>query len=85
MTSLLYFQATQAVHGADDITILHFQTQVNYLSVCGPQVDTLFFVKQAGLPNLIQLTVGSDTKKQIVFGKMSLMDIFGYAGKFILP
>ena len=33
------FQASQAVHGADDVT-----SQVNSVGVCGPQVDTLIFV-----------------------------------------
>ena len=45
MTSQLrrYFQVSQAVRGADDIATLHFQSQVNSLSVCGPQVDTLIY------------------------------------------
>ena len=44
MTSLLhhYFQAIQAVHGADDLTILHFQSQVNSLRVCDPKLILLF-------------------------------------------
>ena len=37
------FQPSQAVHGADDIITLHFQSQVNSLSVRGPQVDALIF------------------------------------------
>ena len=45
MTSQLchYFQATQAVHGADGIINLHFQSQVISLSVCGLQVDPLIY------------------------------------------
>ena len=45
MTSQLchYFQATQAVHGADGIINLHLQSQVISLSVCGLQVDTLIY------------------------------------------
>ena len=41
MTSQLrhYFQACQA----DDITSLHFKSQVNSLSVCGPQVDSFIY------------------------------------------
>ena len=44
MTSQLchVFQASQAVHVADDITTPPFKTQFNSLRVCGPQVDTLF-------------------------------------------
>ena len=37
----------QAVDGADDITTQHFQSQVNCLSVRGPQVDSL--ISQRGL------------------------------------
>ena len=42
MTSQLchHFQASQAVHGADDITTLHFY---NSLIIFGPQVDTLIY------------------------------------------
>ena len=42
MTSQLshYFQSTQAVHGADDITTLNFRSQVISLSICGPLFDT---------------------------------------------
>ena len=39
----LNFQASQAVHGADDNKIPQFKSQVNYLSFCGPQVDTLIY------------------------------------------
>ena len=43
MTSRLrhFFQASQAVHVADDITTPQFLSQVNSLRVCGTQVDTL--------------------------------------------
>ena len=34
------FQAWQAVHVADDVTILNFQCQVDSGSVCGDQVKT---------------------------------------------
>ena len=34
------FQAWQAVHVADDVTILNFQSQVDSGSVCGDQVKT---------------------------------------------
>ena len=42
MTSQLcqIFQASQAVHGADDIMPPRFLCQVNSLSIYGPQVDT---------------------------------------------
>ena len=45
MTSQLghNFQASQAEHGADDIHIPQFKSQVNSLSICGPQVDTLIY------------------------------------------
>ena len=36
-------QASHAVHGADDVMTPHFQSRVNSLSVCCPQVDTLFY------------------------------------------
>ena len=35
------FQANQAAHGADDVTALLFESQVNSLSICSPQADTL--------------------------------------------
>ena len=52
MTSQLRhnFQASQAVHEAVDITALHFQTQVNSLSVCGPQVDALNYLRGLECP-----------------------------------
>ena len=45
MTSQLrqIFQASQAVHGADDVTTPSFQSQVNSMSICGPQIDTLIY------------------------------------------
>ena len=49
-----YFQASLAVLGADDITTLHFQSQVIYLSISGPQ-DTLNYYK------LILLTLVSSS------------------------
>ena len=44
MTSLFrhYFQASQAVHEADEVTTPHFQSQVNSLSICGPKLILLF-------------------------------------------
>ena len=36
-------QASQVLHGADDITTLNFYNQVNSMSIVGPQVDTLFY------------------------------------------
>ena len=43
MTSQLRqnFQASQAVHRADDIATPHFWIQVNSLSVSAPRADTL--------------------------------------------
>ena len=43
MTSQLRhnFAASQAVHGADDITAPHFYSQVNSLSFCGFKVKLL--------------------------------------------
>ena len=43
MTSKLchYFEPSRVVHGADEITTPHFYSQVSFLSICGPQVDTL--------------------------------------------
>ena len=52
-----FFQASQTVHGADDVTTLPFLSQVNSLSVCGPQVDILIFLERAEVPDLIQLTL----------------------------
>ena len=46
------FQPSQAVHGADDIITLHFQSQVNSLSVRGPQVDALIFCWRLECPTL---------------------------------
>ena len=37
------FQTSQAVLVADDITTQYFKSQVNSLSICGPQVDTLIY------------------------------------------
>ena len=58
MTSQLRqnFQASQAAHGAIDITTLHLYSQVNSLSVGGPQVITLFLLQMAKVPNLILFT-----------------------------
>ena len=44
MTSQLryYFQASQAVRGADDVSTPHFYSQVNSLSVFGPKLILLF-------------------------------------------
>ena len=54
------FQACQAVHWAEDITTLHFQSQVYSLSVCGPQVYRYsYLLQKAGLPNLIHLTLAN--------------------------
>ena len=41
MTSLLChnFQANQAVHEADYVTTMNFNSQVRAMSVCGPRVD----------------------------------------------
>ena len=44
------FHASQAVHGADDVTTLHFKSQVNALSVCGPQVKNLIYDRRLGAP-----------------------------------
>ena len=54
MTSQLrrFFQASQAVHGADDITTLPIQTQVNSRGVCGPQVVTLIYYIAPECPTL---------------------------------
>ena len=57
--SATFFQASQAVHGADGITTPPILTQVNSLRVCGPKL-LLFLVQKAGVPNLIQLTLGSN-------------------------
>ena len=40
MTSQLHhnFQASQVMHGADDVITAHFKSQVNSLGVCGPKL-----------------------------------------------
>ena len=35
------FRTTQAAHGAGDITTPNFLSQVNFMSICTPQVDSL--------------------------------------------
>ena len=47
-------QASQAVLGADDVTTLHFLSQVYSLSIWGPQVDTLVYRR---VPSLIKLNL----------------------------
>ena len=44
MTSQLCrnFHASQAVHGADDITTPNFKSQVSSMSLCSPQIALLF-------------------------------------------
>ena len=46
------FQASQAVHGANDVMPQHFESQVNSIRVCGPQVDTLIYYKGQERPTL---------------------------------
>ena len=55
MTSQLChcFQTSQAVHGADDITTPNFQIEVNSLSICGPQVDTLIYGSRPECPTYL--------------------------------
>ena len=57
MTSQLRqnFQASQAAHGAIDITTLHLYSQVNSLSVGGPQVNTLFYYRWLKYPTFFYL------------------------------
>ena len=72
MTSQLrhFFQASQAVHGADDVTTPPFKSQVHSLRVCGPQVDTLIHNKndlrpdsfKANQTNLLE----TETEKNLV-------------------
>ena len=38
-----YSQASQAVHWADEVTTPHFLSQVNFLSIYGPQVDSVIY------------------------------------------
>ena len=60
MTSKLChnFKASQAVHGADDITIPHFQSQVNSLSICGPLVDTRIYCQRLECPKSYSIISG---------------------------
>ena len=54
LTSQLHknYQASQAEHGADDVTTPHFYSQVNLLSICGPQVDALIYSRGLECPTL---------------------------------
>ena len=54
MTSQLRhnFRASQTVHGADDVMTPHFHSQVNSMSVCGPQADTLIYYNRLECPTL---------------------------------
>ena len=54
MTSQLRhnFQASQAVHGAEDIKAPHIYSQVNSLSICAPQVETLIYYRGLECPTL---------------------------------
>ena len=46
------------MHGADDFTTLHFYSQVNSVSVCGPRVDEYSYLQQkARVPNFVLLTL----------------------------
>ena len=56
MTSQLChsFQASQAVHGADDVTAGNCLSQVNSIGVCGPQVDPTTTGRTAKAGKLIQ-------------------------------
>ena len=47
------FQASQAVHWADDITTPNFEILVNSMSTCGPQVDALIYYSWPECPTLI--------------------------------
>ena len=49
------FQASQAVHGVDDIAIPYFSSQVHSTCVCGPQVDTLLFTTAGSGANLCSI------------------------------
>ena len=45
---------SRGVHRADDVTTPNFKTQVNSVSICGPQVDTLiYYSKLECLPCLV--------------------------------
>ena len=50
------FQASQGVHGADDVKNLSFQSQVNSMSTSGPQVDNPYWLQQE--PDYINLGSG---------------------------
>ena len=59
-TQLRYnFQASPAVHGADDITAPHLWSQVNAVNMCGPRVDTLIDNRRLECPNLTLVHCGS--------------------------
>ena len=47
-----YFQVSLAVHVANGITTPHFYSQVNYLSILGPQVDALIYYRGLEGPTL---------------------------------
>ena len=73
MTSQLYhnFLASRELHGAGDITIPNFYSQVYSTRVCGPHIDTLIFYSWLECPTLFYLmmpykNILSPTSKQIV-------------------
>ena len=46
------FQARQGVHWTYDVISLNFKSQVNSLSICGPQVDALIYYRRLECPIL---------------------------------
>ena len=80
MTSQLrhFFQASQAVHGADDITTLPVQFSEGLWS---PSLY-YYLLQQAGVPNLIQLiSVRADSKRLKIQPKSGLQNKW----EFIFP
>ena len=58
-------QASQAVHGSDNITTPNCCSQANSISVCGPQVDRYsYYLQGAGVFNLILLTLIQTRQKE---------------------
>ena len=60
MTSQLHrnLLASQAVHGADDITTPIFLSQVNDMSICCPQVDSFnYYSMLEYLPHCINFGI----------------------------
>ena len=49
------FQASQTMHGTDEATIPNFQSQVNSLSICGPQDNSLIYCRRLECPALFYL------------------------------